>query len=174
MTASFPRWLRRNRAALPALAGLSILGAAVIGGNEWYTASRDDPLVPIEVAPGDRVEHADTMWGPARLREATPADELSVPAGARAVVLEFTTVQGDEAIGCSVMLREPGGRHRSWNPASSWIGGACDREAAGPYEGSAAFILPDDVTTPLYADITVVRYEHEFVEFPPFIRFVIE
>lgn len=169
-------WLRRNEIALIALAVLLPGAAATIISNEWMTANAYLPHGAIEVAEGDLAELYGTTFGPAKLRAAT-ADELESallepPAGSRAVVVEFTIVNGDTAVLCSVRLREVEGAHREWKPVGS--DAACAYDVVGPFEGSVLFLVPDDADGPFWADVDVSDMEDEPAMFPPFLRFSLD
>jgi len=171
VSAPRPSWLRRNAAALGALAVLLPTATFVIGAQEWVTAEGYLPFSAIEVPAGDTTDYAGTTYGPATVRHATPADELDVPAGAMGLVLEFDIAPGDEAQLCSVTLREAEGEQREWLATGNRA--PCTSDATEPYEGSLAFVVPEDAG-PFTADVEVSRLESAPTMFPPFIRFLLD
>lgn len=164
-----PSWLRRNVISLAVLAVLLQVAIVVIGGNEWLTAKRNLEFLPIHVASGGRVEYAQSTFGPAVLRAPTADDDLDVPSGARGVVVHFDVVPGDEALLCSVVLRETGGSRRQWDPAG--LVSPCQSEPTGPYSADVPFLLPSDAKGPFVADVSVSELERKPRFLPPFIRF---
>lgn len=156
------QWWRRNAVALLSVAALLPLTAVVIGGNEWWNASRAEPVFPTTGAAGATVEFGGATWGPARVGTVAAETADDAPAGTRAIVVEVPVDPHGETLSCSTpLLRETDGEGRRWSTAVTEVDWSYDEPSSCPSDETAPFtiqvpyLVPDEATGPFGLELTV-------------------
>lgn len=150
-------WWRRNGAALITVAVLVPVTYAAVGLHE--TSERGGASQDVVVPPGESIEYAQAVVGPARAEFI--ADDVA-PQGTR-VVRVTVEVEPDPTapIAClTPQLRELGGLQRSWDERSYELGRGfdedltnCASDETGRYSLGLEYVVPDDAAGPFTVDV---------------------
>ena len=170
-------WLRRNALALSAVAVLLPVTAAVVVGNEWWSANSGRDVFPVTVAEGESARFGGISWGPARASDAEPGENAELPPRTKVIAVDIPVDRHGKATTCTVTgLRETSGAQREWQvdtKTTDWnyrLQTFCKSEStvesgqSGPFTLSLPFVVPDDIDGPLAVDLVVID------ELPRFLR----
>ena len=166
-------WWRKNAVGLAAVVVLLPVTFGAIAWQEWGGYYSFRPSQPVVVEPGDNLEFADAMFGPATARF---YDDPDAPAGSRVVRVRIPVEPGETELQCSPpLLREATGAQRQWDEASSALGRGldddrtlCYSDSSEPFEFVLEYLVPSDSTGPFYADVELSG------EIPRFVRLTLE
>lgn len=166
-------WWRKNVVGLAAVAVLLPATFGVIAWQEWGTFNQNRATSPLIAEPGDEIDFAGGVIGPAASRF---YDDPDAPKGTRVVRVRVPIDPGDTPFRCATPpLRESNGAERQWDEASQELRRGfdddltfCSKDAEGPYQLTLEYLVPEDAGGPFYVDIDVVA------EWPQFARLVIE
>lgn len=171
-------WWRRNR--FPLIVTITLLPVAVagVGAWEWWKASQQSAVLPVEVAEGETISFGGVTFGPASSDLGVPGPDADLPPNAQIVEVTVAVDRHGAATDCAVVvLRESGGAGREWDPDAFSVGAdyrnhtLCPTDPAsesfpdGPFTIEVPFVLPRGVEGPFEVDLVVLD------QLPRFLRF---